>query len=366
MRKYLSVEVEHTRHARFLPLDQPGENKISLTTLADFQKRAEVKIFLIGEDQRILLHEFEVEGLPKKQAGEPRLVLKGTYDGKGNVRLSLSVDGRHYSSTSLSVKKYTRKRVWWPWILLIALLLLGASAWLLLRSCNSTGLFRDASGPSPAPTTAAEGPDESQPGGKSKSESDRGGSTGSQAEVSPEPAPQATAEKEPAATDTEPAAETEPEAQAEIVVESDEAESAAQAQEEEQTSEAQPRAAAAVDLSEQVYFGPDSSELSPEARRTLAAFAEELESYDQPRLRIEGHCALYGTEQGREELSYDRAQRVFQYFRELGYSFEEEPQVRGRGGEEPVTRESDQQYLNRRVEITTIRPDNNNSGRQDR
>lgn len=355
MRKFLSVEVEHTRHARFLPLDQPGENKISLTTLADFQKRAEVKIFLISNDQRILLHVFEVDRLPKKQAGEPRLVLKGRYDGKGNVRLSINVDGRHYSSASISVKKYTRERVWWPWVLLIALLLLGASAWLLLRSCNTAGALLGSSGPEPAPLATAE------------KEPEAADSEPAAADTGPEAQPQTVIESGGSSPSTQdgPQSSSDTETQTEAEAEA-EAESATPAPEQEQRSQAQPRASAAVDLSEQVYFGPDSSDLSPEARRTLAAFAEELERYDQPRLRIEGHCALYGTEQGREELSYDRAQRVFQYFRELGYGFEEEPLVRGRGGEAPVTRESDQQYQNRRVEITTVLPDNNNSGRQDR
>ena len=108
MRKYISVEVEHTRYARFLSLDQAEENTISLTTLADFQKRAEVKVFLINQNQRTLLHEFVVDHLPQRRAGEPRMVLKAIYDGKNKLKLDMSVDGRFYSSTSISVKKYLR------------------------------------------------------------------------------------------------------------------------------------------------------------------------------------------------------------------------------------------------------------------
>jgi len=108
VRKYISVEVEHTRYARFLSLDQAEENTISLTTLADFQKRAEVKVFLINQNQRTLLHEFVVDHLPQRRAGEPRMVLKAIYDGKNKLKLDMSVDGRFYSSTSISVKKYLR------------------------------------------------------------------------------------------------------------------------------------------------------------------------------------------------------------------------------------------------------------------
>ena len=350
MRKYLSVEVEHTRQARFLPLEQAGENKISLTTLADFQKRAEVKIFLIHEGQRILLHTFEVQRLPKKQAGEPRLVLKGTYDGKGNVRLSISVDGRHYSSTSISIKKYTRKRVWWPWVLLLALLLLGASAWLFLRSCTTTGTMLNPSVQGPTSTsnteqsTAAESESVAQPQNQSQAKSQDGYS-----EQAPD-TEQADEQQESATEVTEMSQSTEPEQAAES-----EQTSAPPADQEQKDRSAADRPA--VDLSQNVYFGPDSSELSPEARRALSRFAEELQDYNQLSLRIEGHCALYGTEQGREELSYDRAQRVAQYFRELGYSFEEEPVIIGRGGDEPVSRNNDEQHLNRRVVISTIQPD---------
>ncbi|MCF7916060.1 MAG: hypothetical protein K9L66_12910, partial [Spirochaetaceae bacterium] len=137
MRKYVSVEVEHTRYARFLSLEQAGENTISLTTLADFQKRADVKVFLINENQRTLLHEFTVEPLPQRRAGEPRIILKANYDGRNKLKLNMSVDGRFYSSTTISVKKYLRHKARWPWLLLLALILLAAAAWFLLRTCST-------------------------------------------------------------------------------------------------------------------------------------------------------------------------------------------------------------------------------------
>ncbi len=363
MRKYLSVEVEHTRQARFLQLDQPGENKISLTTLADFQKRAEVKIFLIHEGQRILLHTFEVQRLPKKQAGEPRLVLKGTYDGKGNVRLSISVDGRHYSSTSISIKKYTRERVWWPWVLLLALFLLGTSAWLLLRGCTATEALSSPAGPSPTATSSADRSSESVPEPDTQSQTQPQNQTQNQSQASDtEPAVSAAGDQSQAseqqqaaaAGDQSQASEQERAAEPEQATEIEQPAGTSTDQEQTDRTEAD---RPAVDLSHKVYFGPDSSELSPEARRALSRFVEELQDYDQLKLRIEGHCALYGTEQGREELSYDRAQRVVQYFRELGYRFDEEPVILGRGGDEPVSRNNDEQHLNRRVEISIIQPE---------
>ncbi len=344
MRKYLSVEVEHTRHARFLPLDKAGDNRISLTTLADFQKRAEVKIYLINEDKRLLLHVFEVDRLPKKQAGEPRMVLKGKYDGKGTLQLSISVDGQHYSSKSISIRKYIRERVLWPWILLIALILLGTAAWLFIRSCTPAGFTpperdtnehtAEADAPGTAAETAesrgdagAESPDDQPPAATNA------GGTAAPTSAAPTSAAEATDKATATESDSEP--QSAPATETEIEPQS------------------------APDLSQQVYFGPNSSRLTPEARRELSQFIQELQQYEGVKLRIEGHCALYGTEQGREELSFERARRVAQFLRESEYRFKTDPVIRGMGGDNPVTRQDDRQHLNRRVEIKTIPGDSN-------
>ncbi|MFP4205665.1 MAG: OmpA family protein, partial [Spirochaetaceae bacterium] len=111
-----------------------------------------------------------------------------------------------------------------------------------------------------------------------------------------------------------------------------------------------------------VYFRPDSPELTEPTREELAGIAEELaaaeetaESNTEREVDIVGHTALAGTEQGRYGLSRERARNVYEYLLSEGWEPAGEVAVRGVGGEEPVTRDPDEQQRNRRVEIS-LRP----------
>ena len=362
MRKYLSVEVEHTRYARFLSLDQAGENTISLTTLADFQKRADVKVFLINENQRTLLHEFTVEHLPQRRAGEPRLVLKADYDGKNKLKLKMSVDGRFYSSTTISVKKYLRPRARWPWLLLLAFILLAVAAWFLLRTCST---------PEESRISRAEQTELSKQADSETSEPAEGSDT---EEQYPEPATEQPSTESSAQTDSSsPSATTTAESSeqagdtamsTEATTETNAIEGAAEAETEaEGEAEAQP--ILPPELSQRIYFTPNSSQLTETAQQRLSEFVQELRKYEGVQLIIEGHCALYGTEQAREELSRERARQAAQYIQNLGWSPEQPPVIRGLAGQDPVSRDSEKQHLNRRVEITVLPPDSNTSSRRD-
>lgn len=366
MRKYVSVEVEHSRYARFLSLDQAGENTISLTTLADFQKRAEVKVFLINENQRTLLYEFTVDHLRQRPAGEPRIVLKANYDGKKKLKLIMSVDGRFYSSTTISVKKYLRSRAKWPWLLLVAFILLSVAAWFLLRTCTTpeesrisrtgeTELSKQVEGQTAEPAEALE--TEKQ-------------YTEPSAEASAEPSAKASAQTDSSSGSNSAGGSTE---QAEDTAKSagetldtNEVEEEAEVEGEIETEgEAEAQPVLPPELSQRVYFTPNSSQLTETARQRLSEFTQELRKYEGVQLVIEGHCALYGTEQGREELSRERARQAAQYIQNLSWSPEQPPVVRGLAGQDPVSRDSEKQHLNRRVEITVLPPDSSTSSRRD-
>ncbi|MFO7729672.1 MAG: OmpA family protein [Spirochaetia bacterium] len=350
MRKYISVEVEHSRYARFLSLDQAGENTISLTTLADFQKRAEVRVFLINENQRTLLHEFSVDHLPQRPAGEPRIVLKADYDGKNKLKLNMSVDGRFYSSTSISVKKYLRSRARWPWLLLLGFVLLAAAAWFLLRTCTTpeashisrteeTEVLNQADGHSTEPSEDLETEEEeyTMPSAETSAQTDSSSPLGS---GSAERSEQDRNENRSAGE-------------------------AVETNEEKTDAEAEVQPVVPPELSQRIYFAPNSSQLTETARQSLSEFTQEIRKYEGVQLVIEGHCALYGTEQGREELSLERARQAAQYIQNLGWSPDQPPVVRGLAGQNPVNRNSEKQHLNRRVEITVLPPDSNTASRRD-
>ena len=97
-----------------------------------------------------------------------------------------------------------------------------------------------------------------------------------------------------------------------------------------------------------VFFAPDSAFLDAEA---IALLDETVESLpDSPLLRVEGHCAAFGTEEGRIRLSRRRARAVADYLKSrLGDNVRIETE--GFGVDRPVTEDPLLQNLNRRAEI---------------
>jgi outer membrane protein OmpA-like peptidoglycan-associated protein len=100
-----------------------------------------------------------------------------------------------------------------------------------------------------------------------------------------------------------------------------------------------------------VYFEPESAVLLPEARRLLDGLSTTMPA--DLRLEISGHCAFYGTEKGRRELSAERAEAVASYLKSRIPPTVELTRV-AYGGDRPVSRNLDTQDLNRRVELTVV------------
>lgn len=336
MEKFLAVQVEHTRYVRLLRLDRPGKRELPLTTLADNQKQADIKLFLIEEGHKIPLHTFTLTGLPRKKAGEPRIVLDSSFNGRSTVRLRLILDGKEKENRAISLKKYL-KRVFPASLLLPALLMLlvGAAAlFLSLRMCGLPGdripedrppadsLSHEMSPPTSPARPLPVPPSEGDTGGTHAAESKK--------EAGEEKGPVGLEEK---------------------------------TIEEKWVGEV---STPVFTLETQVYFQPDTARLTDAAKKSLDKTADLLKEHPEVRVGIYGHCALYGTEKGRIELSMQRAEQVVEYLRSRGWKPEHEALVQALGGSRPVTRDSDSQHLNRRVEIIVPPPDKNNSSRQDR
>ncbi|MFW5827687.1 MAG: OmpA family protein, partial [Alkalispirochaeta sp.] len=101
-----------------------------------------------------------------------------------------------------------------------------------------------------------------------------------------------------------------------------------------------------------IYFEPNRTRLTEAARRELDEVVAVLREHPEAPVSIVGHTALYGTEDGRLEISQGRAQAVAAYLRSLGWEAQTEPSIAWVGSQNPVTREQDEQERNRRVEIT--------------
>jgi outer membrane protein OmpA-like peptidoglycan-associated protein len=324
----LAVEIEHTRYARFLRVDTQDSRTLNLTTLVDGQRRAEVRIFLLDGGPARLIHTFSVSNLPPQRAGEPRLGLSGRSDGKSSVHLSLTVNGSPWSSTEIPLRRGSSRRTSFALLVGAALLIAVLLGWLLLRGCV---------GPSDGPS----------------GESSAGPSTAAETSRAEQPAAQAESDAGERDTGAGPdGAETRESAAAQETGEADEA---GDLEEAEPVEEAEEPAVLPEDTV--VYFEPNSDVLTPSARDKISSLAEELSDVRGLRLTVVGHCALYGTEQGRIELSHERARRVVRYLRAQSGQAAESWQINaeGLGGKEPVTRDEERQYLNRRVVITVAR-----------
>jgi outer membrane protein OmpA-like peptidoglycan-associated protein len=66
---------------------------------------------------------------------------------------------------------------------------------------------------------------------------------------------------------------------------------------------------------------------------------------------ISGHCAIAGTEVGRQEISVQRAENTYAWLKKKGWNPSSQPQIRGEAGNYPLTMDPEKQDINRRVEI---------------
>lgn len=103
---------------------------------------------------------------------------------------------------------------------------------------------------------------------------------------------------------------------------------------------------------ENIYFEFDSYKLDPKSKGELEIIAEFL-SENKVKVIIEGHADLVGTAEYNMEISKNRARSVYNYLVDLGVN----PALltfNGYGSSRPVTRESDKQEMNRRIEFRIL------------
>lgn len=351
MHRFIAVQVQHPRisYAALLRLDRPNRRSRRLVTLSEGQREAIVDVFLLehrkGEEPRPLrrLHTFHLTNLPARSAGRTQMVLEASYDGRGRAHLAISAGGRSLATTTVAVPR-EKRRVLWPAAVALLLLLLLGGGWWLLRSLPGFG-GGGALPEEPEPVAEAAPPEEpAQPERPAEPQ-----------EARPEEPPSLSRESGVGDAPSQPAEEET------RVEEETRAAEDTQAGATEGTSERGEIAGAegsrlveSEPPPEQeyvVYFEPDNTALTPAARRDLAEIAQQLQRRPEAAVRIVGHTALFGTEEGRIEISRGRAENVFQFLRAQGWQPAAEATVAWEGSTDPVTRDRDEQRLNRRVEI---------------
>ncbi|MBN2051860.1 MAG: OmpA family protein [Spirochaetales bacterium] len=340
MASVVGIETEHRHLIELLSLQSSGRGLLKLTTVKPGQRKAIIRIYIIKDGKKQFLTEFSLNNLTREKLEIPAIDIQGNYNGAFRLQVTLFLNGRIVETRKVNLRPFLPGR----WILLrlfppsllclLAALLLFVYPGFLRKDPplwrqNSSRITAEKPSPLPASSagetiasTVLPPPQESPP------------STAVQHNETPLPAVRETETPiSPAATDT--AAGSFPATPAE------------------KEAPPTPAAEAPVFKGETVYFPPDQAVLTPEAQQQLLEYLIVLKNFRKP-VVLSGHCASFGTEEGRLDLSERRAEAVYRFLQQQGWNPEAEPEIRGYGSSKPVTTDGDDQYLNRRVEILPL------------
>ena len=335
----IEVEIENKSYIKLQDLDQSSKGLLKLTTLVDNQPGVIIKIFLNKNGNRVPLKDFEVRHLSPKASGLPRFELISSYT-KKRLYLELRVDGRKIEDTEIRIAPYLRN-IYLPLYIIIgiiaALLLIFGGRWIATNVIfvNSGNKIQTISSDAVKPTPESTGyTQEITP-------SDATG-TSVETPVAEEITPERSDEKQENEEIDLPVDVTVPIKKTENLLPMPTVEVPADTQ----------TIREAIVLEHSVYFSPNNTSIQKNAVPRLKELAVELRNSLNAVVEISGHCAMSGTEEGREELSRERAYNIVAYLKQEGWVPETEPVVRWFGGTRPVTSEEEEIYRNRRVEIS--------------
>lgn len=369
---FTCVEIKNVKYIKLINLDRKCEKEIDLTTIHRDQELAFLNIFYVDDNKKKqILKSIQVDHIRPGQSGIPELHLFVQYDGKRFYKILLKLNGYIYHNSVVDIKPF-RKRAFPLGPVLLASAALAAVGFLLYFGINT---FMDRSGSESGRNfqvsltgKGAEG-DSSRGNGQAESPSPESGAAGTtdsrqsdsdrmREPESPPPADKGSAAQEEPSESSgsqEPAPES---GEGDGGIGSAETEEAVAEASREESPEPTPEVrletkpeSVLVDDEATVYFHPNSTVLTPDTISVLDQILVILKNNGDLDVDITGHCAFYGTEKGRQEISIERAENVYRYFISGGWKPERKPLLAGRGHLDIVTRDPDKQNLNRRVEI---------------
>lgn len=321
----LGIEINDHRIAWIYNSAKSNISTIKLTTISAHQRKAEIKIYLKRNNRKYLIASETVTNIPNMAAGEPSIDIRPEIDGK-TLNYSIYLNRKFIKKGSVRLNRYLR-----PWkaagisaLVIAAVLLIFAGLYFFNPfKVKTTEQDKGAKADIQQTDAAVEQKAESAaPAGTAATE-DRA------AEAEPEAAQPEPETKPP----TSAAAEEEP--AVEIIFEE-----------------------RSIADSISVYFKPDNAALTQETKDKLNSFISGLPSADDFEdgkfsLQVKGHCAKFGTEEGRAELSRERADNVHIYLKNR-WGIEAESVITGAGASEPYTLDKEKQFLNRRVDVNLV------------
>ncbi|MFW5795783.1 MAG: OmpA family protein [Alkalispirochaeta sp.] len=343
MSRNLAVKVEGLERAysRLLSVERDLHGACRLTTLSPDQDTAEIEVYLLhyrrGEEfprSTRRVHRFRISHTRGSDGRRPVFVLEAKRLRRRVYELRLSRDGRSIDAATIHIPRSRRGLFVIP-----LLLLLVAGSVALVGRC--TGGERSA--------VASSGSEEDT-GRSIRRDTTRPEAEAPDTDSTPprSTSPQSTTADEGAPAPENPALSQEPPER--TGRSADDTPSSSSIDQNGSIADTAPPDEVIVPATENetVYFRPDSVSLTPEGRRVLDSLRERLTGWEAETITLEGHTALYGNEAGREMISTGRVRSVLEYLNlPAGMSIDR----RAYGATRPVTRATEEQQLNRRVEI---------------
>ena len=354
----IGIEIDNSHVAWMHSPDGKGKSRLNLTTLSDYQHTAILNFYVKTDSRKIRLISETINNIPPAKAGDPLITVESELV-KRRMNYSIYLNNRFIRKSTVKIPKEAVKKdgsVIIPVsiaaviiLLLFALFLLPVSPLSIFSSDSifSAGRNRNSvseTAENTQPVVSERKPEETKPAEvkqeiskpeipKPAEQNPELNKTDEALQNSRQQTSSEKSEEEPAITEAEPQEDPAP------------------------APEPAPPVPVTIVIDKQltVNFQPDNADLTAEARNKIIEFVKQLPTGDNTdldmiRIDITGHCARFGTESGRVELSEARAANTREFLLSI-WKVPTDAKIEGYGAARPVTMEKDKQYLNRRAEI---------------
>ncbi len=349
----IGIEIDNSHVAWMHSPDGKGKSRLNLTTLSDYQHTAILNFYVKTDSRKIRLISETINNIPPAKAGDPLITVESELV-KRRMNYSIYLNNRFIRKSTVKIPKEAVKKdrsVIIPVsiaaviiLLLFALFLLPVSPLSIFSSDSIFSAGRNRS-------SVSETRKQAQTSIPDRKIEDTTPATAKPAVTKPEIS--RTAEEKTAEAEQLGRQQTSPEKteEAPVITQEKPTEEPATAP------EPAPPVPVTIVIDKQltVNFLPDNADLTAEARNKIIEFVKQLPTGDNTdldmiQIDITGHCARFGTESGRVELSEARAANTREFLLSI-WKVPTDAKIEGYGAARPVTMEKDKQYLNRRAEI---------------
>ncbi|MBI9101244.1 MAG: OmpA family protein [Spirochaetales bacterium] len=316
MKNVLVWKTSAGRFANLISLSHKGKRKIILTTVKDFQRGGRLEFFWKNEEKIRSGGSIKISDLPPNKPGDPVLTINCAFNGRDKVKIGYRTDKNKRLTRSLIVPQdfqpeRKHRSFLNPGILMVIIfgifitLMIIISPWVGKSEKSTQQLPSNNRTANTLPAVNQQETEETTHIERIKEQPEPTVTRDAISERTPEPSAKDETNSPVITMDT---------------------------------------------LNKSIYFQPESYELTEKAIAELEILSISLKGQDLSRLRITGHCALFGTEEERVELSLKRAENTADYLRSR-MDIPESTPIRGFGGSAPASMDKDKQDRNRRVEI---------------